>query len=165
VRRLQETMGRIDALATVHRRLYQADDVTRFDIGAFAANLATDIVQGSGHDGISIRSDLRRAEVPAGHAAAVGLIINEVLTNSVRHGFPDGRDGAIGIAARTEGSRAILTLEDDGVGFDVSDRALRGLGRVLIEQLSCSAGAAVRHAALDPGTRVTISIATTGNPE
>lgn len=158
IARLQAMMERIDALATVHRRLYQSDDVTRFDIGAFAINLATDIIHGAGRDDIGLKSDLRRAEVPAGQAAALGLVINEILTNAVRHGFSDGQDGAITVTARTTDGQILLTLEDDGVGFDPADRGLDGLGRILIQRLARQAAAIVEWRRLDPGMRITLSI-------
>ena len=57
--KLEAMLERVDALATVHRRLYQSDDVTRFDVGAFAQNLITDVVGASGRGNIAVDADVR----------------------------------------------------------------------------------------------------------
>ena len=93
---LHAMMSRIDAMATVHRHLYQSDDVTRFDIGAYSMNLASDLVQSSPQSDIRIRADLGRADVAAGQASALGLIINEVLNHVLR--------------AQCEGQRMVLDI-------------------------------------------------------
>ena len=81
---LRAMMTRIDALATVHRHLYQSEDVTRFDIGSYTVNLASDLTQSRSDCDIRIRADLGRAEVPAGQASAIGLIVNEILSHMIR---------------------------------------------------------------------------------
>ncbi len=102
--KLRSMMQRIDALAVVHRKLYQSDDVTKFDIGAFTATLATDLVHASGRKDIHLRTDVRKAHVPAGYAAALGLIINEILANAIEHGMGEG-EGTIDISARRSMTR------------------------------------------------------------
>lgn len=106
---LRAMMTRIDALATVHRHLYQSDDVTRFDIGSYSVNLASDLTQSRSDCDIRIRADLGRAEVPAGQASAIGLIINEILTHMIRP--TDGaRGGVFDISSQTQAGRVGLTI-------------------------------------------------------
>lgn len=106
---LRAMMTRIDALATVHRHLYQSDDVTRFDIGSYAVNLASDLTQSRADCDIRIRADLGRAEVPAGQAAAIGLIVNEILAHMIRpENVAEGQ--VFDISSRTTPARVELSI-------------------------------------------------------
>lgn len=156
--KLETMMERIDALATVHRRLYQSSDVTRFDITAFANNLAADVIGASGRTDIAFVSDAPKIEVPADHASSLGLILNEILTNAIKHGLGDGRAGFIRLSGQNTGQGARLAIEDDGRGI-MLEKAGGGLGRTLITRLSRQAGANVDWVRLDRGTRVTLTLA------
>jgi PAS domain S-box-containing protein len=76
---LRATMERVDALAAVHRRLYQADDVRFFDVSVFALNLVQDTISGSANKDIYFRSDMQRADLPSEAATSLGLLLNEIL--------------------------------------------------------------------------------------
>ncbi|MET0169789.1 MAG: PAS domain-containing protein [Aliihoeflea sp.] len=156
-RKLRSMMERIDALAVVHRKLYQSDDVTKFDIGAFAATLATDLVHASGRKGIHLRTDIRKADVPAGYAAALGLIINEILANAIGHGMSES-EGTIDISTKTIGEDVVVAICDDGPGFETSDRGLDGLGRRIVERLAKQSSAHVEWEARAPGTKVSLVV-------
>lgn len=151
-------MERIDALATVHRRLYQSTDVTRFDIAAFAESMATDVIGASGRTNIGLVADIESIEVQSDHASSLGLILNEMLTNVIKHGLSDGRAGTITLTARRNEDGSIVTIADDGHGINL-DKASDGLGRTLITRLSKQAGAKVTWERLEPGTRVTLHMA------
>lgn len=153
--KLEAMLERVDALATVHRRLYQSDDIMHFDIGAFAQNLVLDVVGASGRSDIAIATDIERIEIGSANAAALGLVLNEILTNAIKHGFPDGRAGTISIEARTEGQAARVTICDDGPGL-VGGPPAGGLGATLIRRLSKQIGATVEWESRSPGTCVTL---------
>ncbi|MHB2265855.1 PAS domain-containing protein [Aliihoeflea sp. PC F10.4] len=155
--KLRSMMERIDALAVVHRKLYQSNDVTKFDIGAFAATLATDLVHASGRKNIHLRTDIRKAEVPAGYAAALGLVINELLANAIGHGMT-GSNGTIDISAATHGEDVIISISDDGPGFNSLDRGIDGLGRRIVERLAKQSSAHVEWENRAPGTKVSLIV-------
>ncbi|WP_435168953.1 PAS domain-containing protein [Falsirhodobacter sp. 1013] len=153
---LRATMQRIDALGTVHRRLYQSDDVTRFDIGAFAATLASDLAQMA--PGVRILTDLRRAEIPVGHASALGLVVNELLTLIFQRQNRGQSAGEVRVSAHTTPSAVVLTLEDRG-GRSLFDREDAGaLSRSLIQRLTAQANATVTTDPVEDGERVTLTI-------
>lgn len=156
--KLEVMMERIDALATVHRRLYQSTDVTRFDVAAFAENLLGDVVGSSGRTDIKSISDVVPIEVPSESASSLGLILNEILTNSIKHGLSGGRSGTITLTARRSAAGSTISIEDDGHGI-VLEKVGAGLGRTLIARLSKQAGADVVWVRLDRGTRVTLTMA------
>ena len=155
--KLEAMLERVDALATVHRRLYQSDDIARFDIAAFALNLVSDVVGASGRDDIVIASDVETIEVPSTNAAAFGLVLNEVVTNAIKHAYADGRSGTLTISAAVANDNAKIIVADDGPGFVDGPDHEGGMGRTLITRLSRQVGATTEWAAASPGTRVTIS--------
>lgn len=155
--KLNVMMERIDALATVHRRLYQSTDITRFDLTAFAQNLAADVIGASGRTDVALVCDIVPVEVSADHASSLGLILNEILTNAIRHGLSDGRAGTITLRARATADGAMIAIEDDGHGIAL-DEADGGLGRTLVTRLSKQVGATVAWESLGTGTRVTLDI-------
>ncbi|WP_410216897.1 PAS domain-containing protein [Paracoccus sp. (in: a-proteobacteria)] len=154
---LRAMMARIDALATVHRHLYQAEDVTRFDIGAYAVNLASDLIQGNQHRQLRIRADLDRAEVPAGQASAVGLIINEILARAIRVNEPDLPDAVIALRAWTERDQVHLTIDMEGHDDDVSAMP-SGLGERIITRLAAQARSQVSWSAAEKGIRAHVTV-------
>jgi PAS domain S-box-containing protein len=153
--KLTTMLERVDALATVHRRLYQSDDITRFDVGAFTVNLVSDVLGASGRTDIEVHADVEPIEVPSGRAAALGLVLNEVLTNAIKHGFADGRSGTLTIVADRDGDDARIMISDDGPGMDPSADS-SGLGRTLITRLSRQVEAEATWSDAAPGARVTI---------
>jgi PAS domain S-box-containing protein len=154
--KIEAMLERIDALATVHRRLYQSDDVSRFDVGAFTVNLVADVIGSSGRDDIKTSIDVAPIEIPSGNAAALGLVLNEILTNAIKHGFADGRPGTLKVSARQSEGRAAIVIEDDGPGMSPTEN-VDGLGRVLIKRLSRQVGARAEWLSAYPGTQVRIS--------
>ena len=155
--KLETMLERIDALATVHRRLYQSEDISRFDIGAFTENLVADMIGASGRSDITIVCDIEAIGIPSGRAAALGLVLNEVLTNAIKHAYSDGRTGTLSISAHAEGGNAIIAIADDGPGIASSPPASGGLGVTLIKRLSRQVGATVEWSTRDPGTSVTLT--------
>jgi two-component sensor histidine kinase len=155
--KLEAMLERVDALATVHRRLYQSDDISQFDVGAFTENLVSDVVGASGRSEIDIVANIERVEIPSANASSLGLVLNEVLTNAIKHGFFDGRAGTLKVSVNRCGNDAHIIIEDDGPGLDGPEPAPGGLGVTLIKRLSRQARVDVvwEHAA--PGTRVRLS--------
>ena len=154
---LQEMLTRVEALGTVHRRLYQSDDVTRFDVGEFVRDLVTDLAGVKVRDGITLSFDLAAVTVPAEHAAPIALIVNEVTTNAMKHAFPEGR-GELSARVVLSDGRIEIVIADDGVGHNVTGVSDASFGTSLVRTLCRQLKADVHWANNDPGTRVTIDI-------
>jgi PAS domain S-box-containing protein len=155
--RLEAMLERVDALATVHRRLYQSKDITHFDVGAFVENLVSDVIGASGRTEIAVVPDVEQIQVPSARASALGLVLNEILTNAIKHAYADGRTGTLLVSARAVGDQARIVISDDGPGIAGGQPAPGGLGSSLIQRLSRQVGATVQWENAAPGTRVTIS--------
>jgi PAS domain S-box-containing protein len=149
---LQRAVERVGALSTVHQRLYEAAALDRFDLTGFARQLAEDLVAASGRSEVNIELELDPLVVPAKKAAPLGLILNELLVNALRHAFPEDRGGTVRVALRRVDGRFTLAVEDDGVGC----RPLPpegGFGATLIRSLARQLGADLTWQATEPGTR------------
>lgn len=155
--KLEAMLERIDALATVHRRLYESDDLTKFDVGAFTANLVSDVVGASGRNELTVTTNVDRIEVPSRIAASLGLVLNEVLTNAIKHAYANGRAGTLAVSAKQRDGQAIISIADDGPGMSASPQLMDGLGMVLIKRLSRQIGVTVDWQAQAPGTSVSLT--------
>lgn len=153
---LENMLERIDALAVVHRRLYQSDDITQFDIGTFAANLASDVLGSTGRKNIELIVDADHVMIPANKASATGLILNELITNAVKHAFADGRAGNLLLKVKDEGEEIRMELKDDGPGFDPHNVQTKSIGQSLVLRLSRQIKATTQWVSDQSGTRVSV---------
>lgn len=155
---LEQMLQRVDALASVHRKLYQSDALDTFDIGSFATSLAHDLLGASGRRDIVLSTDVSAVEISARKAAPVGLILNELITNAIKHAYADGRPGAMRLSVARVDGHARIDLFDDGPGFDVSVKPDDSIGRVLVERLARQAKAMTSWNGNAPGTHVSITV-------
>lgn len=154
---LQAMLTRIEALSTVHRRLYQSDDVSRFDVGDFVRDLVGDLAQAS-QVHIDTRLDLEPVSVPAESAAPIALIVNELVTNALKHAFA-GRDGGlIEVKVKRGADRFRIEIRDDGAGIGVPATGSDGFGMRLIRSIARQLSAEIDWTPADPGTRVTVDM-------
>lgn len=153
---LRSVLARLEALSTVHRRLYQAHDVGRFDVADFARDLVADLVGASGRTNVEVRLDLRPVEVAADQAAPVALIVSELVANALRHGFPQDRAGRLSVAVREDEERLRIEVADDGVGMDAAPAGPAAFGLTLVRALARQTRAQVSWADAGPGARATV---------
>ena len=159
-RSLAAMLERIEALSTVHRRLYQSKDVSRFDVADFARDLVADLLSASGSD-VRSEMDLQPVIISAEKATPVALMINELVTNSLKHAFtekPDGtREGKIGVKMSRLDGHFNIEVSDDGVGM--ADGGSDGnFGMRLVRSLARQLHADVDWRDAGPGTRVVVRL-------
>ena len=128
-------LQRVEAISTVHRRLYQSKDVQQFDLAEFLHDIANDLVKASGRDDIELSLDLMPVKVPAQQASPFALMLNELLMNALKHAFPIGRPGCLLIEVRSNGDYLTVYIADDGVGMPES-RNRAGFGNRLVKTLA-----------------------------
>lgn len=161
-RSLREMLARIEALGTVHRRLYQSNDVTRFDVGEFLRDLVHDLVGMEARERIAARFEMDSVEVAAEHAAPIALIVNEVVTNALKHAFPDNRKGTLLVGLHLVEGRMRIEIRDDGVGEGVTGMSSASFGTSLVRTLGRQLKASVTWGDNRPGTVVTIDVPMAG---
>lgn len=119
---LEESRNRVRSIALVHERLYQSKDLDKVDFGEYVRDLTTELMRtyGAGPDEVALTIRIEGIFLGIETAIACGLIINELVTNSLKHAFPGGRKGGVWIeVARILDHSYELTVRDNGVGVDL----------------------------------------------
>lgn len=155
---LRTTLSRVEAMSTVHRRFYQSGEVSRFDISEFIRDLVSDLVTATGRQDIEAELDLEPIDVPAEKAASLALMVNEVLTNAIKHGFTRDRPGMIRVMVKRDVDACRITIADDGCGMVAAIPGQPTYGRKLVERLGRQLQARTVWADAAPGTRVDITM-------
>ena len=141
---LKEMQGRIRSMALLHEALYRSGDFARVDLADYLGQLATQLFRAHNSDraGVRLTLDLAHVRLDVEKAIPCGLIVNELVTNSLKHAFPDGRPGEVRVSLETEGEHARLRVCDDGAGLppDFDGRRAKSLGLVLVLDLARQLG-------------------------
>ena len=139
----QESQSRVRSIALFHEKLYQSKDLARVDIAEYLKGLSTGLFATYGIHPDQVVLSARIDDIPMGVDAAIscGLIVNELLSNALKHAFPEGRRGEVRIELHDEGPQVMLEVTDNGIGFpralDFQSQNTLGLRlvRILAEQL------------------------------
>jgi two-component sensor histidine kinase len=118
------------AIAAAHAALSQSD-AGEVSLDALACQVADKAFAGQPH---RLVRRLARLRAPASRATAFALVLNELLSNAVRHAFPAGRIGRVRVELSSRDSQALLRVSDDGVGL-VGSAARKGSGCGLVRRL------------------------------
>ena len=138
----RDSQDRIRTIASIHEELYRADDLASINFAAFIQRLVKNlsISHGIDTDLITLDVDADDVDMIMDTAIPCGLIINELVSNSLRHAFPDKRKGRTSIIFRSMGEGEYsLVVSDNGVGLPAGDEFLdpKTLGMQLIHTI-CS---------------------------
>ncbi|MDO8873927.1 MAG: PAS domain S-box protein [Methanoregula sp.] len=139
----RESQNRVRAMSLVHEKLYQSTDITKIDLENYIRYLGNSLVQfyGMTGKGIILNTRIQDINVDINTAIPVGLIINELISNSLKHAFPDGKKGEISLTIQRENTILTILFADTGVGIpadlDWCNAESMGLRLVimLVEQL------------------------------
>jgi PAS domain S-box-containing protein len=141
---LKESQNRVKSMALIHQILYQSKDFVRVDFRSFLESLVPTLLSSYGSDPARITLSIFAAQVrlPIGMAIPCGLVVNELISNALKHAFPGQTRGEIKIDLADEpDDQVVLTVSDDGIGipdtFSIDESATLGLQLVtlLAEQL------------------------------
>ncbi|MGD1005443.1 MAG: histidine kinase dimerization/phosphoacceptor domain -containing protein, partial [Methanoregulaceae archaeon] len=141
---IRDSQSRIRAMALVHEKLYKSTDISKIDLGDYIKFLGNSLFQffGMQGKGITLTMDIRDIFLDIDTAIPLGLIINELISNSLKYAFPGGKKGDISLAIHREEHTLTILFKDNGVGipqdFDWRNAKSLGLRLVisLVEQLS-----------------------------
>lgn len=143
---LGKLKDRIAVLASLYGQLDAASGLESVRLDSYLRRLAVDLLDGYGAErrGVSLEVRTEILEIDMKRAVPLGLIVNELITDSLKHAFPEGRRGTVVLSlARGEGSAVVLTVSDDGVGlpegFDLGSS--KGFGITLVDMLRNQIGA------------------------
>jgi len=140
---LQESQGRVKSMALVHEKLYQTADLARINVEEYLRNLTMNLFHSySVKSGISLQMDVGKIFFDIDTAVPLGLIINELVSNSLKYAFPHQEKGVMSISLHEKpdnrgAGEYVLRVRDDGVGFpeDLDFHNTPSLGLQLVNNL------------------------------
>ncbi|MCW5922930.1 MAG: sensor histidine kinase [Saprospiraceae bacterium] len=113
-----EGQNRVQSIGIVHQKLYQRDKLAAIEMKDYFLNLSESVLDSFGADDrVSIECAMDQLDVDIDTAVPLGLIVNELLTNTLKYAFPDGRKGKVRIKLEKNPAGMLhLEVADDGVG-------------------------------------------------
>jgi two-component sensor histidine kinase len=161
---MSDMQQRILSMALLHETLYKSSDLARVDLSAYLTDLAGHVFRASApsNGSIALQLNLASLRVDIDDAVPCGLVVNEILSNCLKHGFPHGRGGTVSIDLQPVGAGTdyLLRISDTGIGLpdDFETRRSGSLGVQLIRVLAGQLKGSLRidHS---PGTTFSIVFA------
>ena len=137
---LQKANTRISSMALIHQRLYQSDEeLVKINFQLYIEDLVNSIIQSfhNEEDNIIININTNQVLLNLITAVPLGLIINELVTNALKHAFPENKKGIISITIRNKKTNQFeLIVEDNGIGFKNNTTQTKSFGLELINLLA-----------------------------
>jgi len=138
---IKNSQDRIHSISLIHKKLYQTDNVVSVNMEIYIREL-TEYFKVSFDTKQRLRFvlDVEPIELDSSQAVPVGLILNEAVSNAIKHAFPDNREGLIEIILhRSQENKILLSIKDNGIGTtdDLNDHYFSSLGIKLIKGFSC----------------------------
>jgi len=161
---LVDATGRVLAVAQLHRRLYTSDDVQQVAVDQYLDGLIEDLRRSADNQELSQLSiNAEPVNTHPDGAVAVGVIVNELVMNALKYAYPE-KTGPIRVVLKATGPEtAVVSVDDDGVGFSDSDNPTStGLGQRIIKAMASKINGIIVHEKKAPGTRITVSFSLVG---
>ena len=160
---LQEAQSRVKAISLIHEMLYQSTDYANVPFSEYARKLTANVfdVVGVAPGCVSLDLAIDDVALAVNQAIPCGLILNELITNALKHGFPNGRRGTVRVAlGKLDTGNLQLSVTDDGVGIPagLDIRHTKSLGMHLVHTLAEQLGAELEMAR-DQGTSMKFTFA------
>ena len=136
---IQESQNRVYSMSMIHQKLYMGKNLAAIEMKDYFIQLSKHILDSYGvKDQVSLEYKMDKLELDVDTAIPLGLIVNELLTNSFKYAFPDNRSGKIKIGLEIKKDHMVLLkIEDDGIGRKENGRQkASGFGTQLINLLT-----------------------------
>jgi len=139
IRVFRESQNRIDSISLIHKNLYTAPNIGQLDVVDYIQSLATSILISYqlGPERIGLETNIEPVRLNVDQAIACGLIINELLSNSLKHAFPNEQNGTINISLQSIDEHIKMSIQDNGIGIpnDLDWKNTNSLGLSLVYDL------------------------------
>jgi two-component sensor histidine kinase len=162
---LTNAMGRVAAVAQVHRRLYTSHDLKSVLLNQYLEALLEDLrrsAEGNRMSRLTLKAE--PIEIDPDRAVAIGIIVNELIMNAVKYAYPDGA-GPIHVELKALGDELLLSITDDGVGLNVkADPRSTGMGQRIVSAMASKLEADVARDPDHAGTKIVLRFARVNKP-
>ena len=156
---LTNAMGRVAAVAQVHRRLYTSHDLKNVMLNQYLDALLEDIrrsAEGNRMSRLTLKAE--PIEIDPDRAVAIGIIVNELVMNAVKYAYPDGA-GPIDVDLHAQGDDLVLSIADNGVGLNgKTDPRSTGMGQRIVSAMASKLEASVERDPNHAGTRIVVRL-------
>jgi two-component sensor histidine kinase len=157
---IKDAVSRIHSMALIHEKIYRADNFSRINMAAYITDLAKEIIElySQKPDMIHISSNLESIHLSVDQAIPCGILINEILTNSIKHGCKEASSCKLELGLTSSEGTVTMTIADSGPGIDreaLDSGSRKTLGLQIIEALAQQLNAKL-DCNVDRGTRFTI---------
>jgi len=136
---LMDSQNRVQSMSSIHETLYQSDNLSTVDMKTYLSSLASAIALNySIGSKVNLLVESKNVLIGAKQASPVGLIVNELITNSFKYAFPDNQEGEIKINLQKIENQIQLEYADDGIGIpeDYNWRNTKSMGLNLVKMLA-----------------------------
>ncbi len=155
----EESQSRVRSMALIHERLYKSGDFAGIDFGEYVRQLSDDLYRAYKvtNDEIELKLNVNIPLVPIDIAIPCGLLLNELISNCLKHAFQNVTSGCIWVSMTKESDAMVLSVSDNGIGFapDVQFEKSASFGlqlvNTLVQQLD-----GVAEMLTSPGTKFTV---------
>ncbi|MFP4363891.1 MAG: sensor histidine kinase [Spirochaetia bacterium] len=131
---LLESKDRINSMAIIHEKLYQESSISAISFKNFVSDLISQLFQSYAPAGVTINLEVDNTEIETDKAISCGLILNELVSNAIKHGLADQEKGTVTISFTSKNHEYVLSVLDTGKGlpegFDIEDSQSMGLSMV-----------------------------------
>lgn len=139
-RLLDESRVRLQSIALIHEKLYRSEQLASIDFGDYLRDLTANLTSAIGVQAphVEVRVEAEEIFLDIDRAIPCALLVNELVSNSMKHAFPGGRAGVIRIAVTRADSELEVEVSDAGIGFpaDLDFRNATTLGLQLVMSLT-----------------------------
>lgn len=155
VETMQESQNRVHSMSMIHQNLYQGKSLSSIEMKGYFENLANYVLDAFGVENqVKVLFEMDRLELDVDTAIPIGLIVNELLTNSLKHAFPNKKEGTIRIGLNKRGPQLYMKVADNGVGNTSFEKMQdSGFGTRLIQLLTQQLDGKIK-VTIDKGTLV-----------
>lgn len=144
----RESQNRVKSMAIIHQRLYKYDDIEKIDFSDYPQTLALDIFRSYVNDAnqIKLNVDTDNVMLDIDTAIPLGLILNELISNSLKYAFPEDKRGQLTVEFHLKDDKYKLIVSDDGIGIPegLNYEELDSLGLKLVYSLANQIGAKIK---------------------
>lgn len=145
---LKEGQSRVQSMSLIHQDLYQKENLTSVSINKYFERLSENLFNtyNISRDRITLVKDISELNLDVDTVVPLGLILNELLTNALKYGFPNERKGEIKVTMKQIEQNLFLEVRDNGIGLpEETDKKSGSFGLNLVEVLSGKLDAEVRQ--------------------
>ena len=138
---LKESQNRVYTMSAVHETLHRSENLSEIDLKVYLSKVTNTVFQSYSTDNknVKLNNNIEESIISLNQAYPLGLVINELISNSLKYAFPEDKTGEITVSMKKLSNQLELTVKDDGIGisedFDWKNSGSLGLKlvRTLVE--------------------------------